>query len=191
MKIVAIVGSPRPAGNTSYLTDQALNEAAKHGCETEKIMLCQYRVNPCLGHKACASFSACKQEDDAPWILEKFANADGVILASPVYYFNVSAQMKAFIDRNYFLYTHRIRIKALCTGLIVVAGSAGIDTTARALKRFLSLSGDNPEDKIIIVAGYANKPGEVKNNPTLIEEARKLGSHMAEILALAHKPKAA
>ena len=85
MKILAIVGSPRPEGNTSYLVDQALQEAAARGLETEKIILTQHRVNPCQGHENCASFSACKQDDDAPWILDKFVNADGVILASPVY----------------------------------------------------------------------------------------------------------
>lgn len=191
MKIVAIVGSPRSKGNTSYLTEQALDEAAKHGCETEKIILCQHRVNPCLGHKDCSRRKACQQKDDAPWILEKFASADGVILATPVFYFNVSAQMKALIDRNYFLYTHDIRIKAKCAGLIIVAGSAGIDTTDRALKRFLDLASRIPENRMLTVSGFALQPGEVKNRPALIEEARKLGRRMAEILVSAQKLKTA
>jgi len=108
MNILAIVGSPRPGGNTSYLVDQALQEVAAHGFETEKIMLARYRVNPCLGHEDCASFSACKQDDDAPWILDRFISADAVILGSPVYYYNMTAQMKAFVDKNYFLYKHDI-----------------------------------------------------------------------------------
>ncbi|MDD5038309.1 MAG: flavodoxin family protein [Dehalococcoidales bacterium] len=187
MKILAIVGSPRINGNTNYLVDRALEEAVTHGCEIEKIMLSQYRVNPCLGHQQCASFSVCRQKDDAAWILEKYANADGVILASPVYYYNMTAQMKCFIDRNYFLYTHNINLKALCAGLIVVAGSAGIDDTVGALKRFLSLSGDNSEDRIITVTGYATRIGVVKSNIALVEEARNLGRQMAGILASAYK----
>ncbi len=191
MKIVAIVGSPRLTGNTNYLADQALKEAATRGCETEKIMLSQYQVNPCLGHDNCASFSVCKQKDDIPRILEKFANADGIILATPVYYYNMTAQMKTFIDRNYFLYTHGIPLKALCAGLIIVAGGEGTDQTIRAVRRCFSLSGDNSSDRWLIVSGYATKVGEMKHNPTLIEEARNLGRRMADILAAAQKPKTA
>jgi multimeric flavodoxin WrbA len=191
MKILAIVGSPRPKGNTSYLVDQALQEAAARRCETEKIMLTRYRVNPCLGHEDCASFSACKQDDDTPWILDKFISADGVILGSPVYYYNMAAQMKAFVDRNYFLYKHDISPRMLCAGLIVIGGGAGIEHTVRALRRFLKLSADIPDDRIVVLKGYADKLGEVKNNPSLIEEARRLGGRLAEILASAHSPKSA
>ncbi|MBM4446017.1 MAG: flavodoxin family protein [Chloroflexi bacterium] len=189
MKILAIVGSPRPGGNTSYLVDQALKEAATHGFETEKIILTKYRVSPCDGHENCASFSACKHDDDAPMILDKFISADGIILGSPVYYYNMTAQMKAFVDRNYFLYTHEISPKMFCAGLIVIGGGAGLEHTVRALRRFVKLSADIPDDRIVTVTGYASKPGEVKSSPSLIEEARKLGGRLAEILTSAHSPK--
>jgi multimeric flavodoxin WrbA len=182
MKILAIVGSPRPKGNTSYLVDQALQEAAAHGLETEKIILTQYKVNPCQGHDNCSSFSACKQDDDVPWILDKFCNAEGIILGSPVYYYNMTAQMKAFVDRNYFLYRHNISPRMVCAGLIVIGGSAGLEHTVRALRRFVKLSADIPDDRIVILSGCASKPGEVKNDAALIEEARRLGNRMAEIL---------
>jgi len=182
MKILAIVGSPRLKGNTNYLVDQALQEAAKHGIETEKIMLTKYKVNPCQGHENCTSFSACKQDDDAPWILDKFCNAEGIILGSPVYYYNMTAQMKAFVDRNYFLYRHDISPRMVCAGLIVIGGSAGLEHTVRALRRFVKLSADIPDDRIVILSGCASKPGEVKNNKALIDEARRLGIRMAEIL---------
>ncbi|TET68945.1 MAG: flavodoxin family protein, partial [Dehalococcoidia bacterium] len=117
MKLLAIVGSPRLKGNTNYLVGQALKEAAALGAETEKIVLSQYVVNPCLGHDNCASFDACQQKDDAGWILDRLCQADGVIIATPVYYYNVSAQMKAFIDRNYFLYKHNQKYKARAVGI--------------------------------------------------------------------------
>jgi multimeric flavodoxin WrbA len=182
MKILAIVGSPRPKGNTNYLVDQALQEAAARGIETEKIVLSQYKVNPCQGHDNCSSFSVCKQHDDVPWILDKFCAADGIILGSPVYYYNMTAQMKAFVDRNYFLYRHNISPRMLCAGLIVIGGSAGLEHTVRALRRFIKLSADIPDDRIVILSGCASKAGEVKNDKGLIEEARRLGRHMAELL---------
>lgn len=183
MKIIAIVGSPRPTGNTNYLVDQAFQEAATHGFETEKIILSQYRVNPCLGHEDCASFPACRQDDDAPWILDKFSRAEGIILGSPVYYYNMTAQMKAFVDRNYFLYTHGIPLGVLCAGLIVVGGGDGTEHAVSALRRFLKLSTNIPDGKIVTLTGHASKPGQVKSNSPLVEEARKLGRRMAEILA--------
>ncbi len=186
MKIVAIVGSPRLAGNTSFLVDEALAEAAASGFETEKIMLTQYRVNPCLGHEDCASFSACKLTDDAPTILDKYINADGVILGSPVYYYNMTAQMKAFVDRNYFLYTHDISPRMLCAGLIVIGAGAGLEHTVRALRRFLKLSADIPDDRIMVLKGYADRPGEIKNKKSIVDEARKLGGRLTEILTSSH-----
>ena len=186
MKVIAIMGSPRLTGNTNYLVDQALGEVATRGFETEKIALVQHRVNPCLGHEDCASFSACKQSDDAPWILEKFSSAEGVILGSPVYYYNVTAQMKAFIDRNYFLYTHERLLRAFCAGLIVISGGGGTEHTVGALRRFLKLSADIPDDRIITLTGHANKLGEVKSNLALVNKARELGRQIAEILASLH-----
>lgn len=177
MKIVAIVGSPRPAGNTNYLVDAALAEAAKLGIETEKLMLSRYQVNPCQGHDNCGSQPACLQKDDAPWILERFRQADGIILATPVYYYNMSAQMKAFVDRNYFLYTHDLGLAARTAGLIIVAGAAGIEHTERALKRFLAFY--MRSDRITTVSGLASRTGDMKRKAPAIEEARKLGRLMA------------
>ena len=182
MKLLAIVGSPRLKGNTSYLVDQALEEAAKLGAETEKVILSQYVVNPCLGHQDCASFDSCRQKDDACWILDRLCQADGVILATPVYYYNVSAQMKAFIDRNYFLYMHDRKSRARTVGIIVVAESLGIEDTLHTLKQFIDESFSVKEDRIFLACGYAGGPGEVKNNLPLVEEARKLGWQMVASL---------
>lgn len=181
MKLLAIVGSPRLKGNTNYLVEQALKEAERLGAQTEKLALCQYQVNPCLGHDDCASFDSCRQKDDAGWILDRFREADGVILATPVYYFNVSAQMKAFIDRNYFLYKHDQKYKARAVGIIIVAEKEGIEDTLHTLKQFTD---EFPveENRIFTACGYASRLGEAKNNIPLVEEARKLGRQMAESL---------
>ncbi len=182
MKLLAIVGSPRLEGNTNYLVDQALEEAAKLGAQTEKLVLSQYEVNPCLGHEDCASFDSCLQKDDAGWILDRFCEADGVILATPVYYYNVTAQMKVFIDRNYFLYKKDRRSQARAVGIIVVAEMEGINDTLYTLKQFVDWSFDVDENRRFIVCGYAGRLGEARNNLPLVEEARKLGRQMVESL---------
>lgn len=182
MKIMAIVGSPRPKGNTDLLIDQALDEVALRGAETEKIILSQYDIGPCLGHQNCNSFEKCKQDDDLPEILNKFRTVEGIILGSPVYYYGITAQIKTFIDRNYFLYRHGIPLNAQCAGLVVVAGGGGIDQTVRALRRYVKLSTEIPDEKILIISGYASQPGDVNSNTSLLEEARKMGAQMMEIL---------
>ena len=181
-KIVAIVGSPRPNGNTNYLVDQALAEARLQGIEAEKIELAKYTVNPCLGHENCSSFDTCRQQDDGAWIIERFRTADGVLLATPVYYYDVTAQMKAFIDRNYFLFRHGLKRNARSVGLIIVAGGAGIDPTEQTLRRFAGGSSRGTHGQVHVVAGYASRPGDVKTNLALVEQSRELGRTMANEL---------
>ncbi len=76
-------------------------------------------------------------------------------------------------------------------GLIIIGGGAGLEHAFRALRRFVKLSADIPDDRIVTLTGYASKPGEVKSNPALIEEARKLGGRLADILTSAHSPEPA
>jgi len=178
MKVVAIVGSPHADGNTSYLADQALEELASQGIETEKIVLGQCVIGPCLAHDKCGTFSACKVKDDAPGIIEKYNRADGVILASPVYFFDVSAQMKAFIDRNFFTFTHGGKKKAKYAGLIAIGGGGGADETIATLKRFAGL----PDENCFVVAGYTGQDS-ARNKSELVKQAQDMGKKMAAKLA--------
>ncbi|MFC1937547.1 flavodoxin family protein [Chloroflexota bacterium] len=182
MDILAIVGSPRLEGNTNYLVDKALAEAARMGAGTEKLVLSEYDVKPCLGHENCSTFATCLQEDDTAWILDRFCQVDGVILATPVYYYNVSAQMKAFIDRNYFLYKHGRKSRARAVGIIVVAGGNGIEDTLHTLRQFIALSFHVDEGRILIATGCANRPGQVNNDLPFVEQACNLGRRMMKIL---------
>ncbi len=182
MNILALVGSPRVGGNTDFLVDQALEEVAKLGAQTEKIILSQYAVAPCLGHDDCGSFKSCTQKDDTSWILDRLCKADGVILATPVYYFNIAAQLKAFIDRNYFLYMHDRKSQARSVGIIVVADSIGIEDTVHTLKRYINEVFKVSENRVLELTGYAYKLGEVKNNPQLVEQAREFGKKMVKSL---------
>lgn len=84
-------------------------------------------IKPCLAHDKCSSFKRCAQNDDFCNTLDRHVEADGVIFSTPVYCFNMSAQMKIFVDRNYFLSVKRMHPKAKTVGLIVVAESEGIE----------------------------------------------------------------
>ena len=185
MKVLGIMGSPRIKGNTNYLTDEALREASRLGAKIEKIIISEKHLNPCLGHEECGDCSACLQKDDGMEILQKFVEADGLILATPIYYYDISSWLKIFIDRNYFLYTHDINCKAKAAGLIVIGGGAGIEDTVQSLNKFLSGSTLSiPKSKIFVVSGYAGAPGEVKNKPELVTQAREMGKKLVGSLKL-------
>jgi multimeric flavodoxin WrbA len=179
--VVAVVGSPRPEGNTSWAVDVALAELERRGVHAEKLMLCDYRIYPCLGHDDCVSLPACPLEDDAPGILQRVYAADGLILATPVYYEDVSAQMKAFIDRNYRPYELQQRLQPKVAGLIVVAAETGIDETVAALKRFLALSWQE-EMPIEVATGFASSLGEAAHSEELRAAVTQMAARMADVL---------
>jgi len=182
VNVVAIVGSPRPNSNTAHLTDLALEEASKLGVGTEKFVITQYRINPCLGHDECSQWTSCYFSDDVESIVSKLYEADGIIIASPVYYYNVTSQLKAFIDRNVFYRRHGWRLKAKAAGVIVIANQAGCQAATDALTHFIKLSSSVPADEVMHVDGLAGKAEEIVSNALVLEEARKLGRKMAEAL---------
>ena len=109
--------------------------------------------------------------------------ADGLILASPVYYENVSAQMKLFIDRNATRYFHDERLAPRAVGLVAVSAESGLGDTLAALRRFVALS-VREVPPVLTLGGFADVPGEAAQNAELMAEARALGRSMAELLDL-------
>jgi multimeric flavodoxin WrbA len=179
--VVAVVGSPHPRGNTSILVDEALTELERRGAAVTKVMLRDFRIAPCLGHANCADLERCTQDDDMERLLATVYSADGLLLATPVYYENVTAQMKMFIDRNYFPYTHDEFLRPKVVGLLVVTAESGLEDTLAALRRFVALSteGDLP---VFSTGGFADAAGDAAGDAELLAAARKLGGDMAGVL---------
>ncbi len=179
MKILAVVGSPHPEGNSSYLVDMALEEAKKQGLEVEKVILTEKQIGWCLGHGECGAQPGClHDEDDAAELVEKLFSVDGVLLSSSVQMGTVSGIMKNFMDRTRFK-GHETKMLARSIGLIAVASNSGIEDTLAFLERYVTRRSALPPERIHKVGGKAKKPGEVKENRELIHEARELGHKMA------------
>ena len=105
--ILVMVGSPRVNGNTDQLADAFIKGLLTNGNSVTKIHLAQVKLNPCYGCEQCyRNGIPCVQRDDMNDILAEVGKADLIVYASPVYFSNVSAQMKMFIDRFYCIY-HR------------------------------------------------------------------------------------
>ena len=101
MKIVVLKGSPRKNGNSNWLADQFIKGATEAGHEVTEFDCAKHNIGGCLACNACGMNGPCVQKDDfAPLRVELLA-ADAIVLATPIYYFGVSAQLKTVIDRFY------------------------------------------------------------------------------------------
>lgn len=181
--VVAVVGSPRRNGNTAALVAAALAELEAAGAACETIALGSVAIAPCLAHDTCAELDACPHGDDAAAVLDRVYAADCLILGTPVYYENVSAQMKAFIDRNLFRYSHEDWLRARAVGLVAVTAETGLQDALDALHRYVDLSTDG-EVPIFTCGGYADEAGAAAADRALLAEARALGRALAGELDL-------
>jgi len=103
VKILALNGSRRKKGNTGILLQHILQPAVDAGIETETVFLGDYRIEACTGCEGCSRSWDCVIRDDYASLVSKLDEADGLILASPTYWYSVTSDMKRCIDRSYSL----------------------------------------------------------------------------------------
>jgi len=102
--VLILQGSPRKNGNTGILCDEFMHGAEEAGNTVEKIDVASLKINGCLGCNGCQrNGGTCVQKDDMTEIYGEILSADVVVLASPIYYYTWTAQLKAVIDRTYAL----------------------------------------------------------------------------------------
>lgn len=109
MKVLAINGSPRRTGNTATLLNKALEGAAAEGAETELVHLYDLDFKGCISCFACKlkggkSYGKCARKDELTPILDKIPKVDAIIFGSPIYFANVTGEMRSFIERMMFPY---------------------------------------------------------------------------------------
>ncbi|MBI4186933.1 MAG: flavodoxin family protein [Chloroflexi bacterium] len=99
MKVLGISGSPRRGGNTDLLLAEVMTGAASKGAEVKTIAVCALDIAPCEHCDVCLKTGECKIQDDMQMVYREMEEADRIVLASPVHFMGVTAQMKAMIDR--------------------------------------------------------------------------------------------
>ena len=177
MNILILSGSPRKGGNTDLLVEAFVKGASqKH--QVEVISVHDYKVNPCMGCNACfvSKNNTCVQKDDIPIIYEKMAHADILVIASPVYFYGLSAQLKAVIDRCHNPIRDTFKIKK--TSLLLVGAATLPELFDSILAQYqLCLNFFNLEDVgRVLVRGVKDK-GDIKNTNAL-NEAFELGQNI-------------
>ena len=185
-KILALFGSPRKKGNTTVLANQIILGAESRGAKVESVYLNGLSIKPCQGCYACQAEDSkgCVIDDDMQDVYSKVAKADALIIASPVYWFTMSAQTKIFMDRCIALYSENNEESRLYGKKIAIAMTYG-DKDAfssgcvNALRTFQDIYNFVGSDITGIVHGSAEEPGEIADNAELMQDAQTLGKELA------------
>jgi len=107
MKVLVFLGSPRKKGNSEVLTEAVLKGIRQAGGEPEIIRLCDLEISPCISCGGCDKTGKCVVDDDMTSLYDKIISTDLIILASPIFFYGITAQAKAFIDRTQALWNRK------------------------------------------------------------------------------------
>jgi multimeric flavodoxin WrbA len=185
MKILGIMGSPRIKGNSDLLLDEALKGAADKGAETEKVIADKLAIAPCKEYYACLKDGRCVIKDDMDAVYGKVLDADVVIVATPIFFYAVSAQTLALISRCQALWARKYVLKDLDVprkkgALIAVGATRGaklFDGPKLTINYFFkAINADYTEE--LLIRGV-DKRGEIKDHPDFLTEAFELGQRLA------------
>lgn len=173
-KVLILEGSPRRNGNSAILSDEFARGAEEARCSVEKVRVCGKKIAGCLGCNACyRNGGTCVQKDDMAEIREKMLAADVIVLASPIYFYSMTAQMKAVIDRTYAFYQ---QLEGKTFYFIITCGATDAvytETMLAALRGFTCCVPNAKEGGIVLGIG-AMEAGEIRSSPAM-EDAYRLG----------------
>ncbi len=185
-RVLGLCGSPRRGGNTEILLDEFMRGCADAGAETEKIVLSQTKINGCLGCDACEETGQCIQKDDMESLYETLEQSERIVLASPIYFYGVTSQTKAVIDRSQALWCRKYRMKTPGEGPGKDRGRKGFFISVGATK------GKNLFDGTILTVRYffdaidveyegdllykrVDSKGAIRDHPTALMESYEAG----------------
>ncbi|HUT32100.1 MAG TPA: flavodoxin family protein [Planctomycetota bacterium] len=183
-EVLILLGSPRKRGNSALLAAEAAKGAKAAGANVETVYLQGLDIKACTACNACQKKNAkgCVIRDDMRGLYPKLTQADALLFASPVYWANMSAQMKTLMDRCYALATpsgHAFAGKRV--GIVLAYGAPDVFSSGgvNALRAFQDSFNFIGAKIAGMVHGMAWQPGDVKKNPALLKEARGLGEALA------------
>jgi len=184
MKLLGIMGSPRIRGNTDLLLDQSLKGAQSAGAEVEKIILDRLEIAPCREIYACLKDGNCALRDDMTKIYPKILAAEAIIIATPIFFYAVSAQTmnlisrcQAFWSRKYILKNLDIPVKrGAFIGVGATKGTRLFEGPKLTIKYFFQAI--NAEYKEELLIRGVDKKGEIKDYPEYLTAAYELGKKL-------------
>lgn len=182
MKVIGVACSPRVKGNTEILVQEVLNSAQAAGAGVELVTIAGRNISPCDGCESCRTNSQCAIKDDMQELYTKLQEADGIVFGSPVYFWNMTAQAKAVVDRTYAIYFPQKNIRKLQNkvgGIAIVGRRAGCGNALAAFNNFFALHGILMAGRAL---GYADKEGDIRQDRRALDEAQALGKNMVALI---------
>ena len=167
-KVLILSGSPRKGGNSDVLCNEFMRGALEAGNEVEKIRVVEKNIGFCTGCYACKKTGVCAIKDDMAEVLQKMIDAEVIVLASPVYFYSICAQLKAVIDRTVARW---LEVKDKEFYYIVTAADeelSSAETTLACFRGYADCVEGAKEMGVICGMGNYEK-GEVLEKPVMVE----------------------
>lgn len=179
--VLILKSSPRENGNSNTLAGQVEAGAKEAGAEVESLMLHHMDIRPCDACDVCQETGVCIVKDDMQKVYPLLEKADAIVLASPIYWFTISAQAKLCIDRWYALETPQGNgLRGKQFGILLTYGDTDLYTSGgiNAIHTFESMFRYIGAEMAGMVYGTANDIGDIEKQPALMENAFKLGEEL-------------
>lgn len=173
-KVLILSASPRKGGNSDTLCDQFLRGAKESGHQAEKVFLRDKKIGYCTGCGVCNKTHQCAQDDDMAEVLEKMVRADVIVMATPVYFYTMNAQMKTVIDRVAPRYSE-VSDKEFY--YLLTAADSDPKMLERTLECFRGFTEDcltNPQERGVVYGVGLWEIGDVQKSPAL-KQAYEMG----------------
>jgi multimeric flavodoxin WrbA len=181
-QVLILKASPRERGNSATLAGRLAAGALQAGAQVESIYLHGLDIRPCDACDLCIqSGSGCVIEDDLQPLYPKLARADAIVLASPIYWFTFSAQLKLCMDRWYAFTASRYQeMQNKSFGILLAYGDADLYSSGgiNAIHTFESMLRFVHGELVGIVHASLDAPGDAEKQPALLEQAFRLGQQL-------------
>ncbi len=175
-KVLILSGSPRKGGNSDLLCDEFMKGALEAGHEVEKILVQEKNVSCCLGCYACEGTGVCAIKDDMADIMQKMIDCDVMVLASPVYFYSIDAQLKAVIDRSVCRWTEVKNKEFYYIATCADTEKESAETTIACFRGYADCV-EGAVEKGVIYGTGVYQAGEVKDKKYM-QEAYEMGKNM-------------
>ncbi len=176
-KVLILSGSPRKGGNSDLLCDEFMRGAVESGHQVEKLRVAAMDIHPCIACYHCRENDGqCAFKDDMAAVLQKMIDADVLVLASPVYFYSIDAQLKAVIDRTVARWLEVRDKEFYYITTMADEEPASADTTLACFRGYADCV-EGAVEKGVIVAGGVYEAGKVKDHPAM-QEAYEMGKRV-------------
>lgn len=180
MKVLLINGSPKAKGNTAFALDQMAQVFAAEGVETELLHIGNQAIRGCIACGSCFKTGKCVFDDAVNAAAEKFQEADGIVVGSPVYYASANATLAAFLDRLFYSTHFDKRMKVGAS--VVVARRGGCSATFDQLNKYFTISSMPIASSHYWNSVHGRMPGEAAQDEEGIITVRNLARNMAFLM---------